>query len=205
MPPALTAAIDGSELALMREIEREPIRTQRDLSRSVEISLGMTNLLLKRLARRGLIKVRQLDWKRTQYLLTPKGALEKTRKTYDYARYTVRLGFAEMDDAKPGQRVFSVTLQNKPALKDFDVVLNGADIRFAPSYKYTEKGLLVSGFLAHILPAGAAASQSQEMHVGIEYSPVDSFPIPSRLNMEVVGTGIFNFTFDGCTATPTTK
>ncbi len=90
-------------------------------------------------------------------------------------------------------------------LKDFDVVLNGADIRFGPSYKYTEKGLLVSGFLAHILPAGATAGQSQEMHVGIEYSPVDSFLIPSRVNMEVVGTGIFNFTFDGCTATPTTK
>jgi hypothetical protein len=38
------------------------------------------------------------------------------------ARYTVRLGFAEMDDAKPGQRVFSVILQGKPVLKNFDVV-----------------------------------------------------------------------------------
>ena len=91
MPPAPTAAIDESELALMREISREPVQTQRGLSRGTGLSLGMTNLLLKRLARRGLIKVRQLDWKRTQYLLTPKGALEKTRKTYDYARYTVRL------------------------------------------------------------------------------------------------------------------
>jgi|GEM_PF-1587662 len=91
MPPAHASAVDESELALLREITREPIQTQRDLSRGAGLSLGMTNLLLKRLARKGLIKVSQLDWKRTQYLLTPKGALEKARKTYFYARYTVRL------------------------------------------------------------------------------------------------------------------
>ncbi len=36
-------------------------------------------------------------------------------------RYTVRLGFAEMDDAKPGNRVFDVKLQGKVVLKDLDV------------------------------------------------------------------------------------
>ncbi len=84
-------AIAENEYAVIREIAREPVRTQRDLSRSAGLSLGMTNLILKRLTRKGLIKVRHLDWNRTQYLLTPKGALEKTRKTFDYALYTVRL------------------------------------------------------------------------------------------------------------------
>ncbi|MBI5683502.1 MAG: PQQ-binding-like beta-propeller repeat protein [Verrucomicrobia bacterium] len=37
-------------------------------------------------------------------------------------RYTIRLGFAEMDDAKAGARVFDVKLQGKEVLKDFDVV-----------------------------------------------------------------------------------
>lgn len=91
MPPAIAHPIHESELALMREIARAPIQTQRDLSRGAGLSLGMTNLLLKRLARKGLIKIGRLDWKRTHYLLTPKGAVEKTRKTYDYAVYTVRL------------------------------------------------------------------------------------------------------------------
>jgi outer membrane protein assembly factor BamB len=36
-------------------------------------------------------------------------------------RYTVRLGFAEMDDAKPSARVFDVKLQGKVVLTDFDV------------------------------------------------------------------------------------
>ncbi len=91
MAPAAAQPLDESELALMREIARVPIQTQRNLSREAGLSLGMTNLLLKRLARKGLIKIGRLDWKRTQYLLTPKGALEKASKTFDYALYTVRL------------------------------------------------------------------------------------------------------------------
>ena len=87
-------------------------------------------------------------------------------------------------------------------LTHFNVVMSGATVNFSPSYKHTEKGLLVSGFLANILPAGTPADQAQEMHVGIDYQTMDGFYIPSRLNMEVVGTGIFNFTMDGCKVNP---
>jgi predicted transcriptional regulator len=87
----MTSSLAENEFVLIQEIAREPVRTQRDLSRSAGLSLGMTNLLIKRLTRKGLIKARQLDWNRTQYILTPKGALEKTRKILDYTRYTVRI------------------------------------------------------------------------------------------------------------------
>lgn len=36
--------------------------------------------------------------------------------------YTIRLGFAEMDDVKPGERMFDIAIQGKPLLKGFDVV-----------------------------------------------------------------------------------
>ena len=36
--------------------------------------------------------------------------------------------------------------------------------------------------------------------VAIEYQNVQGFPIPAQLNMSIVGTGIFNFALDGCTA-----
>lgn len=51
------------------------------------MSLGMTNLLLKRLAKKGLVKAQKLNWNRTRYLLTYEGAAEKTRKSYAYALY----------------------------------------------------------------------------------------------------------------------
>lgn len=146
MHPSLDSAIDASELALMREIAREPVQTQRGLSRGTGMSLGMTNLLLKRLARRGLIKVRQLDWKRTQYLLTPKGALEKTRKTYDYARYTVRLfrqiqenlSTAVRREHEDGRRTFWIVAQDEfeGVLRETvaELALSGAQTRFAASF-----------------------------------------------------------------------
>src|SRR6185312_13897220 len=37
-------------------------------------------------------------------------------------KYTVRLFFAEPDPVGPGQRVFDVTIQGRPVLKDFDVL-----------------------------------------------------------------------------------
>ena len=37
-------------------------------------------------------------------------------------RFTVRLHFAELDDVKPGDRVFDVRIQGKTVLKDFDIV-----------------------------------------------------------------------------------
>lgn len=121
MPPPSASVVDESELALLRELTREPIQTQRGLSRGTGLSLGMTNLLLKRLARKGFIKVSQLDWKRTQYLLTPKGALEKAQKSYFYARYTVRL-FRQIQENvvialrrehAAGRRRFSIVAQDE--------------------------------------------------------------------------------------------
>ncbi|MCE5277575.1 MAG: PQQ-binding-like beta-propeller repeat protein [Planctomycetaceae bacterium] len=51
----------------------------------------------------------------TSVKLTLAGAEAETVK------YTVRLYFAELEDLKPGQRVFSVSLQGKEVLKDFDI------------------------------------------------------------------------------------
>ncbi|OGR98259.1 MAG: hypothetical protein A2V88_08110 [Elusimicrobia bacterium RBG_16_66_12] len=146
------SSLAESEFALMREIAREPIQTQRDLSKSAGLSLGMTNLLLKRLARKGLIKVGRLDWKRTQYLLTPKGALEKARKTYDYARYTVRLfrqiqenvATAVRREHEAGRREFWIVAQDEfeGVLRDALAAqpLDGADVRFASRFAEVPSG-----------------------------------------------------------------
>lgn len=79
------------EFFLIQEISRNPEATQRHLSESLGLSLGTTNLLIRRLARKGLLKVTQLDWKRTRYLLTLEGAVEKSRKAYHYTVYTLRI------------------------------------------------------------------------------------------------------------------
>jgi len=101
--------------------------------------------------------------------------------------------------ADQGGTAVTELFDNNLLLQNFDVNMSGTSVKFSPTYKPTQKGLLVSGFLAHILPAGAPPEQTQEMHVTIDYQNVNGFNLPSKLGMEVVGTGIFNFTFDGCT------
>jgi len=68
--------------------------TQRALAERLGVALGLTNLYLKRLARKGLIKIIEFPSKpaarkRLRYVLTPKGLLEKTRLTYDYMAYSL--------------------------------------------------------------------------------------------------------------------
>jgi len=91
---------------------------------------------------------------------------------------------------------------NELVLEQFNVNMNGTSIKFLPVYAATQQGLLVSAFVAHVLPAGATPAQEQVMKVGIEYQPVDGLTIPAKLNMNVVGTGQFNYAFDGCTTNP---
>ena len=89
-------------------------------------------------------------------------------------------------------------------LQQFNVDLNGTKIAFSPTFKSTEKGLLVTKFLAHIAPAGAP-EQAQEMHVTVEYQIVDGMQIPAKIGMEVVNSATLNFTLDGCTVTRLAK
>ena len=86
----MSSTIPANELTLMQELSRNPEKTQRELSSRVGLSLGMTNLLIQRLVRKGYLKVQQLDWNKTRYLLTIKGSVEKARKSYAYALHTLK-------------------------------------------------------------------------------------------------------------------
>jgi len=55
------------------------------------MALGLANLYLKRLVRKGLIKCVNVQSNRLLYLLTPKGISEKTRLTYEFMEYSLWL------------------------------------------------------------------------------------------------------------------
>jgi DNA-binding MarR family transcriptional regulator len=75
--------------------EGRPV-TQRALAQRLGVALGLTNLYVKRLAKKGCIKVLEFPRKpaarkRLTYLLTPKGLAEKTRLTYEHMAYSLKL------------------------------------------------------------------------------------------------------------------
>ena len=79
------------DLKILTEIEERQYVTQRGLSQSLGIALGLTNLYLKRLAHKGYIKLTTIPPNRIKYLLTPKGLAQKTRLTYEYMSYSLDL------------------------------------------------------------------------------------------------------------------
>lgn len=77
------------DLLLLTELERDGAVTQRSLATKLGVALGLTNLYLKRLARKGYIKITTIPSHRIRYLLTPQGFAEKSRLTYLYMQYSL--------------------------------------------------------------------------------------------------------------------
>jgi DNA-binding MarR family transcriptional regulator len=79
------------DLQLLSEIEASEAVTQRGLAKRLGIALGLTNLYLKRLAKKGHIKIINIQRNRIRYLITPKGIAEKSRLTLEYMQYSFQL------------------------------------------------------------------------------------------------------------------
>ncbi len=79
------------ELEILDAVGRGEAVTQRALAQRLGVALGLTNLYLKRLAKKGYVKVLRLDRRRLRYLLTPKGIAQKTALTYEHITYWASL------------------------------------------------------------------------------------------------------------------
>lgn len=101
--------------------------------------------------------------------------------------------------ADAGETSLTEVFDNGLVLQHFDVVTGGLSVKFAPTYKPTDNGLLVDAFQAHIQPPGVPA---QEMRVEIEYQTLGGKLIPAQVKMNVASTKTFNFVLDGCAVNP---
>lgn len=80
---------DFKNLQLLEEISRDSNASQRKLSQRLGVALGVTNACLKKMVKKGYIKIKGINHKRISYFLTPEGFSEKTRLTYHFLEYTV--------------------------------------------------------------------------------------------------------------------
>jgi DNA-binding MarR family transcriptional regulator len=83
------------DLQLLEEIEQNPKVSQRELSNKFGIALGVTNACIKRMARRGLIRLKGIPPRRIAYYITPKGFAEKANLALRFFSYNIR-HYAEM-------------------------------------------------------------------------------------------------------------
>jgi len=82
---------------ILTELESDGRASQRSLSRNLGIALGLTNLLVRKLVRKGWVRVIHLKPNRVRYLLTPAGIAEKARMSRQVLQNNVRF-YAEARD-----------------------------------------------------------------------------------------------------------
>ena len=73
------------ELGILHEVSTSEHVSQRYLSKKLGMTSGLVNLYIKRLARKGYIKITGMNRRRLKYFLTPAGIKQKTRLTYEFA------------------------------------------------------------------------------------------------------------------------
>jgi len=115
--------MDEKEFAVIREISNNHQPSQRLVAKKVGISLGLTNLIIKRLVKKGYLKVSQLNARKIQYILTPQGFAEKTKKSYLYTLKTIatlrnlkqKIQEIILNEYKNGKRKFAIQGNNELA------------------------------------------------------------------------------------------
>ena len=79
---------DQDHFNVMREIQKDPKTSQRDLAEQLGFSLGKLNYCLKALQQKGFIKIKNFQKNTNKlnyiYILTPNGIAEKTKLTINF-------------------------------------------------------------------------------------------------------------------------
>ena len=78
-----------NELNTLLELKENPSLSQRSLSRKLNISLGLTNSILKNLILRGWLKAKKDTGRKLLYIITPKGMANVSRLMYNRFQETL--------------------------------------------------------------------------------------------------------------------
>ena len=83
--------IKQQEYELLNEIAQDSLVTQANLAKRLGIAVGSVNWYIKRLVKRGYVKVSHLDRTRLQYDLTPEGMSVFTERALQYAKDSLKV------------------------------------------------------------------------------------------------------------------
>lgn len=123
------------ELAVLEEIYNRQRVRQRDLADAIGASLGMTNAIIKRLSRKGLLTMRKVNNRNVAYAVTPAGIDAIARKSYRYLKRTMKsvVGYKDALEA--------LVLEVKHRGYRSIVVLGRSDLAFVLEHLCAKYGL----------------------------------------------------------------
>jgi DNA-binding MarR family transcriptional regulator len=75
---------DQRELTLLEQIEQDPDITQASLATQLGVAVGTVNWHIKRMIKKGYVKVKPGPRRKLRYIITPEGLALRARLTVDY-------------------------------------------------------------------------------------------------------------------------
>jgi DNA-binding MarR family transcriptional regulator len=154
--------------------------TQRSIARAAGLSLGMTNVLLKRFSEKGWVTVKRVNARNLQYALTPEGAQEIARRTYRYLRRTAKNASLYRDILE--EFVLSIKQGGVQTL----VLAGESDLDFILEYVCERHGV---AFFKTADPARAEALRGKGACILYADQASDGRGLPGDRNLEVLLTG----------------
>jgi DNA-binding MarR family transcriptional regulator len=147
--------VTQKEFKVIEAISENSNISQRDIAGKSGMSLGLANILINRLIKKGYLKAKKLNARKVSYMVTPKGLKQKARRSYHFMKknFSVILKLRQIieDYARKkytqGNRTFIVTGVGELAditelvLKSLD--LEGLQIKRNLKSGKTEKGGVV--------------------------------------------------------------
>jgi DNA-binding MarR family transcriptional regulator len=118
------ADIKPQEYELLNEIAQDSLVTQASLAKRLGIAVGSVNWYIKRLVKRGYVKVSHLDRTRLQYDLTSEGMSVFTERALQYAKDSLnvyrsfRLQAQDIVSKLQAQGITRVRLQGNDEIMD---------------------------------------------------------------------------------------
>jgi DNA-binding MarR family transcriptional regulator len=79
------------ERRLLEALEENPDTTQATLAAQLGVAVGSVNWVLKRLIRKGYVKVTRLQRRKLKYFVTPQGLAVKAHLTSEYLKASLRV------------------------------------------------------------------------------------------------------------------
>lgn len=171
--------INEKEFAVIREISNNHLPDQRTIAVRSGISLGLANLIIKKLIKKGYVKAKQLNQKKIQYLLTPKGFTEKARKSYNFTVQTITMLRSIREAIKE-----LIQEKSKEGAKEFVICGNGelSDIAemalITLKVEYSRKNNADDGSLLEYLTDNGT-NNSIDLITYISQKSIDISPVPS--------------------------
>lgn len=105
--------LNNEQFNILREISKNPSKSQRELAKQFNLSLGKVNYCLRALKDKGIIKIQNFKKNHNKlnylYILTPLGIAEKTNLTIQFMRKKIQ----EYDELKKELDKLNINKTNK--------------------------------------------------------------------------------------------